>query len=262
MSKHLLLKFLLIAALAAVCLYEIFPVERQIRLGKDLRGGVSLTYSVRVPEGSPPDEVIAQVIDVLKQRVNPQGVLDISMEPQGADRIEVVMPLPNPEVRALQLAFRESLEALLECANIRPSELDSSLARGDLASAHACLADPATLGSIQQEFDTLRDARLELQQAMLEQADAAAISSIEDRIVDAEIRYDRLRARVLRPLPESRVLLILALETQGPPALDAAGNRMTAEDGSLVRDPSPREVAIAALSAEFPGQGERLAALV
>ena len=64
MSKHLLLKFLLIAALAAVCLYEIFPVERQIRLGKDLRGGVSLTYSVRVPEGSPPDEVIAQVIDV------------------------------------------------------------------------------------------------------------------------------------------------------------------------------------------------------
>ena len=262
MSKHLLLKFLLIAALAAVCLYEIFPVERQIRLGKDLRGGVSLTYSVRVPEGSPPDEVIAQVIDVLKQRVNPQGVLDISMEPQGADRIEVVMPLPNPEVRALQLAFRESLEALLECANIRPSELDSSLARGDLASAHACLADPATLGSIQQEFDTLRDARLELQQAMLEQADAATVSSIEDRIVDAEIRYDRLRARVLRPLPESRVLRILALETQGPPALDAAGNRMTAEDGSLVRDPSPREVAIAALSAEFPGQGERLAALV
>ena len=84
---------------------------------------------------------------------------------------------------------------------------------------------------------------------MLEQADAATVSSIEDRIVDAEIRYDRLRARVLRPLPESRVLRILALETQGPPALDAAGNRMTAEDGSLVRDPSPREVAIAALSA-------------
>ncbi|MGA1392532.1 MAG: hypothetical protein ACO38W_05175, partial [Phycisphaerales bacterium] len=209
MSKNLLLKFLLIAAIAAVCLYELFPVERQIRLGKDLRGGVSLTYSVRVPEGSPPDEVIAQVIDVLKQRVNPQGVLDISMEPQGADRIEVVMPLPNPEVRALQVAFREKLEALLECANIRPNELDAALARGDLASRHACLADAATLSSVQQEHDVLREARLELQQATLEQADPSAISAIEDRIVDAEIRYDRLRARLLRQLPESRVLRIL-----------------------------------------------------
>ncbi len=262
MSSRLLLKFLLIAAIAAVCLLEIFPVERQIRLGKDLRGGVSLTYSVRVPEDASSDEVIAQVIDVLKQRVNPQGVLDISMEPQGGDRIEVVMPLPNPEVRALQLTFRAALEEVLDCTNIRPGELDASLSRGDLATAHACLADAATLTSLQGEFDALRAARLELQEASLAQADPAAISAIEDRIVDSEIRLDRLRARVLRPLPESRMLRILALETTGRPTLDSAGNRMTGPDGEVLRDPSPRAEALTGLAAEFPGQAERLDTLV
>ncbi|MBM4105389.1 MAG: protein translocase subunit SecD [Phycisphaerae bacterium] len=260
MSK-LVFKFLLIAAVTAFCVWEIFPIDQQIRLGKDLRGGVSLTYAVNVPEGSG-EEVLTQVIEVLKDRVNPQGVLDISMEPQGADRIEVVMPLPNAAVRALQLGFRDTLADLLRCTNIRPAELDAALTEGTLATTHACLAAAETLQALQKEHDDLREARIALQEAVLAQADPTVISGLEDRVVDGEIRLERQRSALLRPLPEPRILRMLALDQTKPVQLDAEGRRIDGPDGQPLRDPSPREEALAALEAEYPGQRDRIAAVV
>ena len=103
--KNPWIKLLLVAILTALCVWEI--AVKEIRLGKDLKGGVSLIYAVSLPGSQPGDEVLGQVIEVLKQRVNPQGVLDIAMQPQGNDRIEVVMPLPSDEVRELQLAAKQ-----------------------------------------------------------------------------------------------------------------------------------------------------------
>ena len=103
--KNAWLKLLLVLAVTALCAWQL--AMNPIRLGKDLRGGVSLIYSVSVPENQPAEEVLGQVIEVLKQRVNPQGVLDIGMQPQGNDRIEVVMPLPNAEVRELQVEAKK-----------------------------------------------------------------------------------------------------------------------------------------------------------
>ena len=54
-------------------------------------------YAVNVPDDANSEQVIAQVIEVLKRRVNPNGVLDITFQPQGANRMEVVMPLPSPQ---------------------------------------------------------------------------------------------------------------------------------------------------------------------
>ena len=99
----------LVLALCVLLVWWIYPPKERLRLGKDLRGGVSLTYSVKLPEGGNREAALAQVIDVLKQRVNPTGVLDISFAPQGTDRIEVVMPLPNPEVRQLQVRKQHRL---------------------------------------------------------------------------------------------------------------------------------------------------------
>ena len=111
--NNALWKLALILFVIVVCVYSIVPPSQKIRLGKDLRGGVSLVYAVNVPDDANRDEVIAQVIDVLKQRVNPQGVLDIAFQPQGADRIEVVMPLPSPDVQVKQVAFQKELEELV-----------------------------------------------------------------------------------------------------------------------------------------------------
>ena len=63
--KNILLKLAFIIALVLLFLWSVIPPEKKIRLGKDLQGGVSLVYSVDVPEGTDADEVLAQTIDVL-----------------------------------------------------------------------------------------------------------------------------------------------------------------------------------------------------
>ena len=84
---------IIVIAALVIAVWAIIPPEKKLRLGKDLRGGVSLVYSVMLRPGDPPDTV-AQVIDVLKERVDPNGQSDITMVQQGRDRIEVTMPLP------------------------------------------------------------------------------------------------------------------------------------------------------------------------
>ena len=91
---------LVIAATCGIMAWAIVPIEQKVKLGRDLRGGVSLVYSVSMPEGVDDEtkgELLKETIKTLKNRVNPQGVLDLTMTPQGDDRIEVVMPLPGEE---------------------------------------------------------------------------------------------------------------------------------------------------------------------
>ena len=43
-----------------------------------------------------------RVIEVVKDRLDPQGVLEITIVPRGNDRIEITMPLPMSEVKQLK----------------------------------------------------------------------------------------------------------------------------------------------------------------
>lgn len=95
----------------------ILPPEKNLRLGKDLAGGVSLIYSLEIEEDAPAD-VIDQTIDVLRNRVDPDGLFQISIVQMGQNRLEITMPLPTPRVQELREAFEESL------ANIEAYELD------------------------------------------------------------------------------------------------------------------------------------------
>ncbi|MDG2095829.1 MAG: hypothetical protein P8J89_11220, partial [Phycisphaerales bacterium] len=128
--QNLISKIVLILIIIGACVWAFMPPSEKVRLGRDLSGGVSLVYSVRMPEGANRRQVLDQTIDVLKDRVNPQGVLDISMVPLGTDRIEVVMPLPNDEVKGLAASFDRELDALVQSAEVKASELDSSLRDG------------------------------------------------------------------------------------------------------------------------------------
>ena len=131
MRTPLLSRFLTIAFVLGLCLAAV--LGRDLRLGKDLRGGVSLVYKVEIPEEEiDPQSVLDTTIEVLKARVNPQGIFDISIEGSGRDRIEVVMPLPGPDTRALAAAWRTALDELVDSAEIRESEVLAALEEGDL----------------------------------------------------------------------------------------------------------------------------------
>ena len=54
--KNLVPKIVLILTLIAICLWSVYPPQKKIRLGKDLQGGVSLVYSVSIPDSADADE--------------------------------------------------------------------------------------------------------------------------------------------------------------------------------------------------------------
>ncbi|MFM7051107.1 MAG: protein translocase subunit SecD [Planctomycetota bacterium] len=257
--KNIWLKLAIVAALTAVCGWILS--EKGIRLGKDLKGGVSLVYSVKVPDNQPSDQVLGQVIDVLKQRVNPQGVLDIAMQPQGNDRIEVVMPLPSDEVRALQVEAKKRLAEFVSKTQMSATDLDAALLSGN-AVARFGQQNPS-VAELEQAYQQLLGARTDLAKAKADNADAAAIGSAEDRVVAAEIRVDGLRTAVLaRTLPEPRLTKALTLSTTPQPERDAEGKPVMGADGKPKLGPSPREVELAAIKAEFPSLAAELDGLV
>jgi len=120
----LLRRSLLVLILVVIAALAIYPPEKQLRRGKDLAGGVTLTYAVDT--GGEP-AVIDQIIPVIKDRLDPQGVLDITIIRSGSDRIEITMPLPSERVKRLRTAFEEEL-AKLDVAAVTSDDLRRILA--------------------------------------------------------------------------------------------------------------------------------------
>jgi SecD/SecF fusion protein len=104
---------ILTVLLLAFSLAAIFPPAEKLRLGKDLAGGVSLIYSLDIDADAPPD-VVPQTIDVLRDRVDPDGLFQISMMQMGRNRLEITMPLPSAKVQALRSEYEKALDELAQ----------------------------------------------------------------------------------------------------------------------------------------------------
>jgi len=120
---HNLIRNTLILAIAvAIAVYSILPPEKKLRLGKDLAGGASLVYQVYTKPGEGSD-ALGKVIEVIKDRIDPQGVMEISVVAQGTDRIEITMPLPDKSVKRLQDDVKAEL-AKFSAASLSADEFD------------------------------------------------------------------------------------------------------------------------------------------
>ena len=65
--QNLITKIILIALILIGCAFAVIPPEKKIRLGRDLSGGVSLIYSVRMDDDTLDRQaVLSQTIEVLK----------------------------------------------------------------------------------------------------------------------------------------------------------------------------------------------------
>jgi len=249
-------KLVFIGLLVALCLWSVVPPDQKIRLGKDLQGGVSLVYAVKIADGADADEVLAQTIDVLKDRVNPQGVLDIAMQPVGRDRIEVVMPLPSPEVRELQLAYRDALEAVMAEARLTAEDLEAALEAGDAATRFGGdVGDRTTrLRDLQTAWNDAASARTALAAAeSADPVDQAEVDRQLDRLAAAEIRIEDLRDGLLaETLREQRLLDILGLD---------GSTNLVKDDGTPDITDTDRGRALAELRTELPHLAASLATL-
>ncbi|MCF6156522.1 MAG: protein translocase subunit SecD [Candidatus Brocadia sp.] len=87
----------------------------KIKLGLDLKGGSELLYKVRVDEREDRPGITKEIIEVLKKRIDPQGVIEYRIQEQGSHRILIQVPgatrteiegLKNRITRLGKLEFR------------------------------------------------------------------------------------------------------------------------------------------------------------
>ncbi|MBV6518118.1 MAG: hypothetical protein DCC43_05950 [Candidatus Brocadia sp.] len=64
----------------------------KIKLGLDLKGGSELLYKVRVDEREERPGITSEVIEVLKKRIDPQGVIEYRIQEHGSHRILIQVP--------------------------------------------------------------------------------------------------------------------------------------------------------------------------
>jgi hypothetical protein len=227
----------IVVAAIVLCVWNIIPPEKQLRLGKDLRGGVSLIYTVTIDSTENATETMAKTIDALHKRVDPDGLLEISMTAQGRDRIEISMPLPSERVKGLRKEFEDAL-AQLGKAQLTDSRIDQ-VTRAKPENREKEI-ESLTAGSERRKelltaaakaFDDVAAKRAAFDAAATDEAKAA----LAPDVATAEIGYDNSKKAVLSTALSAEDVRHV---------VNASARRRTIFDGkSLFVLPSEREVA-------------------
>lgn len=255
-------KIALVIALLLLSVYAAMPPSKKLRLGKDLRGGVTLVYSVEVRPGENSREILASVIDVLKERVDPRGLFEISMVPQGRDRIEITMPLPGEDVKAKRAEF-DAMLAELDADRLPPERIDRvmSMPAADRGPAIETLADGdasklEALESLAAVADTAAHKRRAFEEAEQQGAEESALVALAMEAAEAETAYEAARAGIAsRSLSSDEVRRALRLSDEGKRLFDE-------ETKEQVKLPSARQRALDRLRETYPDQQDRLDALL
>lgn len=201
--RHLVRNIFISLALVIMAVWAMSPPSTKVKLGKDLEGGSALVYRVQMDRTENPKEVIPKVIDVLKRRIDPNGLFEISIVQQGQDRIEITMPLPGDEVKALRQAFEDEL-AKLEVASVDSAEFerimrlptDERTAEIDrVAGNNEALR--TELNTAAEAFDTYQQFSTQVEVAEVARAPDEIIDEMASKAAAALIEYEAARERVL-----------------------------------------------------------------
>ena len=263
--NKLIRRIVLVVVVLVVFGVAIIPPEKKIRLGKDLRGGVTLLYDVRLEPGENPDEIIPRMIEVLRQRVDPNGLFEISFVRQGRDRVEVTMPLPGRVTREFREKFDAAVEELTSLA-ISESEIER------LASEQDIQRRARLLDQLAGDSDNTRALLISFLEAadLSRLADARGLSATADPDATAEERSEALaaarEAKLARDAAKARVTSASPSRSEIEQALARSPNDVELRDprSDEVADviASPRSQAIDGLKQRYPGAAEQIESVV
>ena len=94
MTKSLRMRVFIILGVLVTSIYCAFPLEKNINLGLDLKGGMHLILKVeteKLDENARKDAV-SRAIEILRNRIDGLGVAEPVIQKQGADQIIVQLP--------------------------------------------------------------------------------------------------------------------------------------------------------------------------
>ncbi|MBU1909203.1 MAG: protein translocase subunit SecD, partial [Verrucomicrobia bacterium] len=122
MDKHSLWKWLVLIALVAWSMVLVTPLQKKVKLGLDLRGGMSFVLEVDTTTLAPDTiaDAQARALEVIRGRVDAMGVAEPIIYPEpGNNRIVVQMPGLGPEDRDRAIRNIQSA-AFLEFRMVHP----------------------------------------------------------------------------------------------------------------------------------------------
>lgn len=259
--RYLLRNSIFVVALLVLMAAMAFPPSQKLRLGKDLRGGVTLIYAVQVDRAANASEAIAKTIQVLKERVDPRGLFEIQMIAQGKDRIEISMPLPGKNVLALRADFEAKLAAL-QGQKLTGSEFDRVM-RLDEQPRNSEI--DRLSGESESQFELLQRAAAAQDQArslqvLREAAEATGrpegeLNDLADQAATALLEYERLRTEALASTLDPEELR-RALD------LSKVRKRLSGEGDEAEELPSAYERAMTRIETRHPELADKVKAAV
>jgi len=256
--RSLINRSILVLVVMLAALWSVYPPETSLRLGKDLSGGVTLVYAVQIGQNEDAGEVMDQLISVLKQRIDPQGVLNIQMVAQGRDRLEITMPLPSEAVKELRAQFEEEL-ARFGSAVLEEDELLVVLDLEELQRTQELerLAGSDTdrlarLKTVAETYDAYNAANQAYEAIQAQgEPDPQALDEAVAAVASTKIAYEDARdAALAGQVSAEAIAEALRLSDQSPRKRDA-------DTGEVVTLPSPREQALDRIRSGLSDESER-----
>ena len=246
-ERKLMWQASLIVTVLAVCGWGLYPPGDSLKLGPDLDGGTSLLYEVDVEEQANPQEAIRETIEVLKERVDPEGLKNLVWQIEGKNRISVLMPRPSREVKALRETL-DNAEAAINQRNVPAHQLRAVLDQdeSDYAKTRAQMdkAEPGR-GKL---LDAARAAKAAVKAADAAVKQAGADAAFKIELLAAKAEADVAYEAALEALQNSSVSVADLLRVMAKPAKVVAGGEQK----------SPRELAMEQTLAAHPLRTEEI----
>lgn len=123
-----MLKLAFVVLVIGIALYNVFPLNKNINLGLDLQGGSHIVLECLDSPDVPVDsDAVNRVIEIINNRINPEGVKEPVIQRQGERRILVQLPgVDDPQEaediigKTALLEFKDTLgETLLTGAYLK-----------------------------------------------------------------------------------------------------------------------------------------------
>ncbi|MCK9266633.1 protein translocase subunit SecD [bacterium] len=111
MTKQYYSKFLIILAVAVVCIYQIYPPQKKIKRGLDLQGGVHVVLQVENVDAKDKSlsDMTDRALEIIRNRIDALGVTEPVIQKEGFDRIIVDLPGVGDPEKAIEMIGQTAL---------------------------------------------------------------------------------------------------------------------------------------------------------
>ncbi len=193
-------KVLLIAVLLGLAASQLYPPDQRLKGGIDLQGGHSLLYEID-DTGIAPErkrDLAERVMQILKERVDPQGQRNLIWRPMGTNRLEIQIPKPPEKVVRAREGYKEVRNKVAE-TELSRNEIRQALnrkgpARQDALQGlvHGVESRKPLLAPLAEAYDAWQNKQAKMPDTDASEEAYEAYLEKEDELLKTNINVERV----------------------------------------------------------------------